>query len=40
MDKERFPDKKSVEDQKEDLTDANLSGAKGEGGICPHQLLK
>ena len=27
MDKERFPNKKVVEGQKADLTDANLSGA-------------
>ncbi len=27
MDKERFPNKKAVEGQKADLTDANLTGA-------------
>ena len=27
MDKDRFPNKKAVEDQKADLTEANLTGA-------------
>ena len=38
MDKERFPNKKGVEGQKADLTDANLTGAKGLDILVHRQL--